>query len=167
LIATSSSVAQRWAQIAVTASSSAALAALYAVSAMAWSANASSRRARQNAFLAFEDGSGLFPQPCHLKISRSLRERDAHHGRVVSLGWRHQIRSALRLPSVEFIAENGGGPGVRLEEGDEMTITACLEGRRSLSQGVKGGICAGEPAAEPLPLKLPPCCISIQVSNST
>ena len=38
---------------------------------------------------------------------------------------RRRIRGTAA--GVEFIAENGGGAGARLEQGDEMTITACLE----------------------------------------
>jgi len=38
------------------------------------------------------------------------------------------VRRRLEAAGAEFIAENGGRAGVRLEEGDEMTITACLEG---------------------------------------
>ena len=48
-----------------------------------------------------------------------------------------------------------------------MTITAGLRERRSLSQG-EGGVKEDlRPGRQPLPLKLPPYCISIQVSNST
>lgn len=55
----------------------------------------------------------------HISVP-TLRRMEASEGQAAGLPNNvDAIRRALESAGVEFIAENGGGPGVRLRKGDE------------------------------------------------